>query len=330
VSECEYPDLAASTAYKKGCRCDRCCAANSERGRSYRAIHGDKMREQERHRREQNPEPFRKKQRRSYEKNFKQIRKRRRRNYYKLRGNQGFFLYGLLDSGPEIRYVGQTTTSLQERLKIHLTDLQRKFDSRSALLRQVLADGDRPRIQLLAELGNQVDLDLGEKRLIVGLGKSGCALTNFSWDWAAPPLDLEAVLAARPAHKHVVTQDSFWLYGLFNPNGELRYIGKTAGTPLNRLHKHLTTARRGASWPCAVWIRELLARNLKPTMIPFEEFAFPHEMATAEGQFIVGLGKAGHDLLNEGLDWLAPAIDPDDLLAGKLSVEEVLGRPATA
>jgi hypothetical protein len=57
------------------------------------------------------------------------------------------------------------------------------------------------------------------------------------------------------------------IYGLCEPDGELRYIGKTARSPARRLAQHISDARR-LRRPCHLfhWIRSLLAVGKGPTL----------------------------------------------------------------
>ena len=54
--DCQYPQNASSTAYKKGCRCDRCCTARRAIDRAWRAANLEEERARVRAWRAANPE----------------------------------------------------------------------------------------------------------------------------------------------------------------------------------------------------------------------------------------------------------------------------------
>ena len=54
------------------------------------------------------------------------------------------------------------------------------------------------------------------------------------------------------------------IYTLHDPDGELRYVGKTILSLDLRLRRHLSNARRGTRSYCAVWLRSLLVRGASP------------------------------------------------------------------
>ena len=59
----------------------------------------------------------------------------------------------------------------------------------------------------------------------------------------------------------------YLIYGLLDPETqELRYIGKTHKRREWRLAEHITLAKEGDSRPVYEWIRELLRRNLSPSI----------------------------------------------------------------
>src|SRR3990172_3083962 len=62
-----------------------------------------------------------------------------------------------------------------------------------------------------------------------------------------------------------------YLYALTEPDGEVRYIGKTATTVRHRLISHISEARRGGrSYKCN-WIRSLLRAGAEPIMLQLHE-----------------------------------------------------------
>jgi hypothetical protein len=56
------------------------------------------------------------------------------------------------------------------------------------------------------------------------------------------------------------------IYTLHNPNGELRYAGKTSLTLKGRFARHLSDARRGSNTHCSHWVKGLLDQGLEPEM----------------------------------------------------------------
>lgn len=61
------------------------------------------------------------------------------------------------------------------------------------------------------------------------------------------------------------------IYALTEPDGEVRYIGKTVGTLRHRFNMHLSHARPGKKAYVARWIRGLLLKNMKPGIIIIEQ-----------------------------------------------------------
>jgi hypothetical protein len=90
-----------------------------------------------------------------------------------------FLLYILSSPGGEIRYVGQTTKSLAERLKTHLkpSSLIRKCH-KSSWLKSLVDQGEIPDITLLQSFYNHVDLDEAEIYWIRELRERGFRLVN--------------------------------------------------------------------------------------------------------------------------------------------------------
>ena len=60
------------------------------------------------------------------------------------------------------------------------------------------------------------------------------------------------------------------IYSLNDPYGNIRYIGKTAGALQRRLLEHLSETRRGISYQRHRWIRHLLSKNDKPSIVLIE------------------------------------------------------------
>lgn len=58
-----------------------------------------------------------------------------------------------------------------------------------------------------------------------------------------------------------------FIYVLTGDSGEVRYVGKTSRRPSLRLAYHVWEARRGARNHRCNWIRELLARGTKPSIV---------------------------------------------------------------
>ncbi len=61
-----------------------------------------------------------------------------------------------------------------------------------------------------------------------------------------------------------------FIYGLYDPDGKLRYIGKS-NNPKLRLMEHISNAKRGANNYKAVWIRKLLKQGIVPTIRVLEQ-----------------------------------------------------------
>ena len=77
-------------------------------------------------------------------------------------------IYGLHDPRTgELRYIGQTTVSLKERLWAHLSPSSRRKAYYSARwIDSLVRDGVKPEIRLLAEAGSNEDLDRLEIKYI--------------------------------------------------------------------------------------------------------------------------------------------------------------------
>jgi hypothetical protein len=86
-----------------------------------------------------------------------------------------------------------------------------------------------------------------------------------------------------------------YIYGLLDPrDGRLRYVGRTA-TPTVRLSGH--KSEWGGDGAKAEWMRGLLAADLEPKMIVFDEVPLD-ECRQAERDTISRYRKLGCDLLN--------------------------------
>lgn len=82
---------------------------------------------------------------------LKQHRRARRKEWSKTR----CFVYGLFD-GEECFYVGQTRLLLDERLRWHLKDVQKRLETGRTLSpaqRKIASMGSSPRIEMVDEFG---------------------------------------------------------------------------------------------------------------------------------------------------------------------------------
>lgn len=65
--------------------------------------------------------------------------------------------------------------------------------------------------------------------------------------------------------------NSITIYGLLDPNGSVRYVGRTKHRLYIRLNQHIANARKkNSKHPRAVWIRELLSKEQRPTITHLE------------------------------------------------------------
>ena len=91
------------------------------------------------------------------------------------------------------------------------------------------------------------------------------------------------------------------IYGLVDPvTNKLRYIGKTHHSPKERLHLHLSEARKGNATPKAVWIRALLDEGKRPKLVILGQYPYA-VWAVAERMWIEAAKQEGCDLLNVSL-----------------------------
>lgn len=82
------------------------------------------------------------------------------------------------------------------------------------------------------------------------------------------------------------------IYGLFGPDGVIRYIGQTRNNPVNRLQCHISTARRGDNSAKSEWIRSV---NYE---VQFAELASTDNPNEEERNIIARFRGDGADLLN--------------------------------
>lgn len=97
-------------------------------------------------------------------------------------------IYGLYDPlTNELRYVGQTTTTVAQRLAAHLCPSSlRKHSHLACWLRSLQAKGHKPSTSVLAEAKDQAELDQLEMDHIAFSRKAGLRLTNGSAGGAGP------------------------------------------------------------------------------------------------------------------------------------------------
>lgn len=91
--------------------------------------------------------------------------------------------------------------------------------------------------------------------------------------------------------------DIYKIYALCEPDSEeVRYVGATKQRPRARLKQHLKEADRevGTS-PKEIWLRELIARGLEPSVLLLEET----EDSEREGYWISFCREIGFSILNE-------------------------------
>lgn len=88
-------------------------------------------------------------------------------------------LYGLYDEHGEIRYIGQTTKTVEQRLREHLwpTSLK-KPGHKNHWIKSMLARGLTPVARVFQVLNAKEDLDAAEKYWIRFLRDQGCRLVN--------------------------------------------------------------------------------------------------------------------------------------------------------
>ncbi len=106
------------------------------------------------------------------------------------------------------------------------------------------------------------------------------------------------------------------VYGLASQN-EIRYVGKTSGPLEDRLKRHLRTARSGASWHSARWIRSV---GYAIEIIPLEKDPVGG-LDESERSWIATLRSYGCRLTNmtDGGDGQSPGYSPSRSARKKMS-----------
>ena len=121
-----------------------------------------------------------------------------------------------------------------------------------------------------------------------------------------------------------------FIYGLVDPRSPevIRYVGK-ANDVEERLRRHLRMGKRGFRHNNKLlkWIEELLAAELKPSIVVLEEVCFD-DWQQCEKRWIVKMREANPDLLNlsSGGDGLAVA-RKESREAQRIIQSEVWNRP---
>lgn len=82
-----------------------------------------------------------------------------------------------------------------------------------------------------------------------------------------------------------------------DPQGAIRYIGKSHKNPQRRLRQHVRAALRGSSYHCHRWIRTLLKRGLNPGLLILREVS-AESASTAEREEIATWKARGARLTN--------------------------------
>lgn len=91
----------------------------------------------------------------------------------------------------------------------------------------------------------------------------------------------------------------FFIYGLYDDNGELRYIGQTTRSLKQRFSVHLCESRGfRKNQHCAVWIRSMLKENTEPTIQLIQELYNKDDLNGAEQYWIKYLRDQGCRLVN--------------------------------
>lgn len=102
--------------------------------------------------------------------------------------NMKIQIYGLFDGKGELRYIGQTSKSLNQRLDLHISKAFRvnkdgKFINNAyinCLIRSILKQDIKPTIQLIQEFYNGNDANSAEQYWIKFFREQGCRLTNIA------------------------------------------------------------------------------------------------------------------------------------------------------
>jgi len=79
------------------------------------------------------------------------------------------------------------------------------------------------------------------------------------------------------------------IYNLTTPDGEIRYVGKTASCVKKRLMRHIADARRGGKGHKCYWIRTLLSRGEEPGLYVIGEVPGNGDLAE---QICIGAARA--------------------------------------
>lgn len=103
------------------------------------------------------------------------------------------------------------------------------------------------------------------------------------------------------------------IYGLLDPNGILRYVGKTVKSMHLRFRQHISEARRGICNRRCNWIRSLLNKNQMPGQIFIEQVSGTGE---EEEIFYVASFRSVGALLTNGTD------GGDQVMYGKKHTDE--------
>lgn len=125
------------------------------------------------------------------------------------------------------------------------------------------------------------------------------------------------------------------VYGLFDPDGELRYVGQTVRSTAQRLRDHLRPSALKKNNHRSAWIKSLLARGVSPAIHPIQVLASVEDLAEAERYWIAFFRARGCRLVNssdggEGLIEAAQRQMLSDALQGHVVSEETRQRIGAA
>ena len=118
---------------------------------------------------------------------------------------------------------------------------------------------------------------------------------------------------------------TFTLYGLREPGGEIRYIGKTPRELETRRREHLRSTRSAHK---DAWIAKLKSGGYEPEIIPLCINLTPEEANELEIFVISGLRKLGIDLVNMTLGGDGASIGNKNALGFKQSPETIAKKVA--
>lgn len=96
--------------------------------------------------------------------------------------------------------------------------------------------------------------------------------------------------------REILAEGVTTIYGLCEPDGRVRYVGKTIGTPERRLTYHLAHAKKGSTLPSARWLRKKQAAGIRPTILVLETVGA--DWAEREQHWIAFYRSTTPDLLN--------------------------------